>query len=618
MRSSLTLLFPVLVGALIANAAVAQVSGVPIATDVMPAPPRIAFKDISQDAGVVAFTRSNTDHSGGVAWIDYNGDFWPDIFLSNGLGYDHWLFRNNGDGTFSDVSSIVAKPNVSLESCASHFGDFDNDGDSDLLVIVDSPIPGSYPFGGPNLLYINNGDGTFTEDGLSRGVIDALGRRNDSAALADFDRDGDLDIFIGVRIALLFPLNHFDWYARNEGGAIFSDATAGTGLAGQGRNAQVALPFDANLDGWMDIFVGNAGEQSAGYSRSDSFEHIYLNDTTGTAFADMIGTSTSIGNDASAAMGSDIGDVDNDGDWDLYMTDIPNEGAAPLGNVLYLGDGSGGFTDNSCDVAGICTSANTWPCNFADFDQDGWVDLWVGSTRPGEDDFVFRNIGDGTFSSVPQAEMKGNKARGGSVADYDGDGDVDIMFWNSEQNSLLYRNEGDQSKHWLGVKLLGTTSNRDAIGALVRVTSGGQTQMRRVSGGDSAHSQRELILNFGLGESTLVDSLQVDWPSGLVETFTKLTTDELLFLEEGSGVLAETITELAATWSMADQVVCIEIRSSFGGRTAFDIPALGPLPWSSSTLSFANLFPGVTSNPGTVSINSRRGVTYQVTVTTIP
>ena len=503
-----------------------------------------------------------------------------------------------------------------MESCAAHFGDIDNDGDSDLLVVVDSPIPGGFPFGGPNLLYVNNGDGTFSEQAAARGVLDPLGRRNTVGAFADFDRDGDLDIFFGMRAIQLFPLDHFDWYAENDGTGAFVDATDGTNLAGMGGNAQVALPFDVNLDGWMDLYVGNVGQIIDGYSQADSRDSIWVNDGTGLTFSDLV-TGTSLGNDASAAMGADIADVNNDGYWDLYVTDNDNEGDAPLGNVLYVSDGLGGLIDNSCDVAGVCDT-NSWPCNFADFDRDGWVDLWVGTLRSTDPDSVYRNRGDGTFQLLPQEAMRNNNARGGSIADYDGDGDVDIAFWNASQNSPLYANVTEADGHWLQVKLFGTTSNRDAIGAKVRATAGGMTQMRRVSGGDSAHSQQELLLHFGLGDSSVVDLLEVEWPSGVVQQFTGVPTDAVLFVDEDAGILAEVLTVAEATWSSGLQELAIKVGSNFGGRTGFDVTGIGALPWDPESLEFFQRILGVSSNPGTVTLVSTRGESFVLTVTTIP
>lgn len=587
-----------------------------------PSPPEpistaIVFVDGTDDAGIDAFTFSNTDHSGGVAWIDYNGDYWPDLFMTNGLAWDHWLYRNNGDGTFSDVSTLVSKPSLALESCASLFGDIDNDGDSDLLVVVDFPIPSIFALGGPNLLYINNGDGTFSEQGALHGVLDPLGRRNTSGALADFDRDGSLDIFFGVRISLLFPLAHFDWYAHNDGSGFFSDATAGTGLDGLGRNALTAMPLDLDLDGWMDLYVGNAGPVEDGYAQSDSFDHFWINDGAVATFSDLVGTGMTIGNDASAAMGADIGDIDNDGDWDLYVTDNPLEGDRPLGNVLYMGDGAGGLQDNTCDISGICVEAATWPCNFADFDRDGSLDLWVGTLKSSIPDLVYHNNGDGTFTATSQPAMVNNNTRGGSIADFDGDGDVDIAFWDAGQDSPLYRNETPDGLHWLQIKLLGTTSNRDAIGALARATAGGTTQMRRVSGGDSAHSQQELMLHFGLGGSTSVD-LQIDWPSGTTQTFLGVAADEVLFVDETDGILNESLTFVDAIWSSSTLNLSIEVKSNFGGRTDFDVSGLGSLVWSPESLSFTQDFPQIAANPGTVTLISRRGDSLPVTIVTVP
>ena len=473
--AALALALPVLAPGFQGSSASGQALGqLPDAGDPAPRDERAVLRDRTVAAGLAGlWTRSATDHAGGVAWIDYNGDHWSDLFIINGFGLPHWLFRNNGDGTFSDVTALIPKTNLLLEEASANFADFDGDGDLDLFVPVDAPTPVSILGGGPNTLYINNGAAGFSEEALPRGLVDAQGRRNISSGLADFDRDGDIDVYCGVWARLLFPLTFDDVLYVNDGSGHFSPLV-GSRSWGYGRNALAMLWFDANDDRWPDVYVGNVGEFSNGYVIPENFDVFYTNDGDLLSFTDA--TPPNVGNDASAAMGMDVGDVDNDGDWDLYITDNPIEPQAPLGNVLYLGDGAGGLIDNTCDLAGVCSLNNSWPCNFADFDRDGWTDLWVGTTHLADPDHLFINQGDGTFVDTVQPAFQGNSSRGGSIADYDGDGRVDVAIWRSGQNLVLARNESVGANHWLEVKLTGTTSSTDAIGATLRLTSSGITQ----------------------------------------------------------------------------------------------------------------------------------------------
>ena len=588
-----------------------------VVRDPQSAPSQLRFQVADADAGFTGvYTYSNTEHSGGIAWIDYNNDYWPDLFLTNGFLQDNWLFRNNGDGTFTDVSSVVSKPTTALEIAGVCFADIDNDGDSDLFLPVDSPIPLGTVVGGPNLLYVNQGDGTFVESALTAGLVDPLGRRNIVANFVDMDRDGSVDLYLGRWARQVLPLDSFDRLLQNDGTGLFSDVTGG--FDPFGRNALTSIVFDADFDGWPDLYVGNVGESSSGLSQPDNCDLFWLNDQTGFAFSDVTGGCSVIGNDATASMGLAVGDIDNDGDWDLYITDNAVDGDAPLGNVLYLGDGAGGFVDNNCDIAGVCTSVGAWPCSFSDFDNDGLLDLWVGTLKAGNPDYVFHNRGDGTFLAVPSAAHLGHAARGGATADYDGDGDVDFAVWNSNSNSNLIRNDTDLPHNWVSIRVFGTTSNHDAIGAIVRVTAGGVTQMRQVSGGDSAHSQRELILHFGLGKATSIDTVQVTWPSGTVKTFQGVEMNQLHFMDETIGIVPEVLNATTATWSTSSQVLFVEVEGNYGGRTGFDCTGFGPLVWNPESLTFSGTFTGVSTSPVTIDVVSVGGASFSLPVVTLP
>ena len=582
----------------------------------VPSPAPVALRDVTSVAGLAGlFTASFTNHSGGVAWVDYNTDYWPDLFITNGQGLSHWLFRNNGDGTFSDVTSIIPKANLALEEAGVNFADVDNDGDSDIFVTVDALSFTGTVTGGPNLFYRNDG-GAFAERAGPMGLVDPNGRRSITSAFADYNRDGLVDLYVGKLAMLVRPLDFYDSLFRNQGGVSFVDEGTSSGLDGYGRNNLVSIWFDVNADGWADLYQGNVGEFQGGYVEPENHDVLFVSDGNGITFTDETALNPTIGDDATAAMGMDVGDIDNDGDWDLYITDNPAEGAAPFGNVLYQGDGSG-LGDNSCVEAGICLVDNSWPCNFADFNRDGWVDLWVGSTFAAVDDALFLNLQDGTFKRSTQKPFQNNNCRGGSIADYDGDGDVDVFLWRSMQDSRLVQNRGLDGNRWLSLKLLGTSSNRDAIGAVVRVSTGQLTQMRRVSGGDSAHSQQELILHFGIGAATTAD-VSVTWPNGAAQSIPGLGANDLYFVDETLGLLAEELTASSASWSSGTQDLALLAESNFGGRTGLTLVGYGALSWQPASGDFAATFAGPPTPPGTVTVRTSRGSEFVLPVTVVP
>ena len=348
----------------------------------------------------------------------------------------------------------MAKPDLGLEDAGVTFVDLDNDGDEDLLVFVDNPtivdVGGDNPqMGGPNLLYLNDGTGTFQEAAAQSGLLDPDGRRSICGALGDYDRDGLLDLYVGEwAIEQTGAQNNCDRILRNTG-AGFEDVTDELGLTGYGLDALTCGWLDADLDGWPDLYVGNVVNVDS--PNQLNVDALYMNQGDG-SFVDAWLPEPNLGDDAQAAMGWDIGDIDADGDWDLYVTDMFQPIPHPQGNPLFLGDGAGGFSDNVADLAGV-QAAPSWPCNFADFDRDGWIDLWVGTLGVQYNDFLYRNERDGTFSSLSVPAFAGNATRGGSIADYDGDGDVDLFLQNYEMNSRLLRNDSTDTHSWIEFKL---------------------------------------------------------------------------------------------------------------------------------------------------------------------
>jgi hypothetical protein len=393
----------------------------------------------------------------------------------------------------------------------------------------------------------------------------------------------------------------------------FDDVTAAMGTDGSGRDTLVTFWWDANADNYPDLYVGNVTHQ-LDMPDYDPTANFYYNHG-GVAFEDQVPSLQPwLGLDAWAAMGADVGDIDLDGDWDMYISDSFQIGTAPNGNPLYLGNPDGTLTDNVCSELDACGGYNAWPLNFADFNRDTWPDLWVGASNADGLSLVYINKGNGTFEHHQQEAFGGVIGRGGSIADYDGDGDIDVFLWAHEGYSELYRNDPVDTNHWIEVKLYGTDSTWDAIGATVFVTVDGVRQMRRVSGGDSAHSQMESILHFGLGDADVVDLLEVQWPSGKVQSFVNVQVDDLVRIDETKGSLHEILRGTFAVYDAASQTLRVQSSSTWGGRTKLSVTGFGTLDYDAATVVHSGVFTGVTANPLVVEVASERGRSRLVNV----
>jgi len=596
----------------------------PVQRQVMIGPDQadVEFTKVTLEVGLNQTYTIGNSHTGGAAWVDINNDYYADLFISNGGGGHHRLYRNEGDGSFTNISEEVRKPDVLMEDAGVKFADVDNDGWSDILVMVDNAQlmvsdlvqP---PEGGPNLLYMNQGDGTFEEQAQERGLLDPDGHRNICGGFADIDLDGLIDLHLGewaMNSEPLGQLDNFDWTAMNVGGT-FVDATATTGTDGHGKDALTCGWFDANMDGYPDLYIGHVNDITDAPPGANPMANdvLYLANGDGT-YRDATEDSPGFGDDAWAAMGWDVGDVDNDGDWDLYITDRWEvQDPFPRGNPFYINNGDGTFQDNSCDEARICTGYPGWPTNFSDFNRDGLIDLFVGTGRTYYPDLIYINDGDGRFTGHYVTELFDNRSKGGAVADYDGDGDVDLFIWNLTNNSHLFRNEARDDGNWLEIRLLGIQSNRDAIGATAHATTeDGVTQMRRVSGGDSAHSQSELTMHFGFGTQTEVD-LRVVWPSGIEQNFSDVGMNRFILVNEQTGVLSEEV-EMSASWDATTQNLSVSATSSYGGRTEVNVIDFGQLDYEAASVQFLRTFSNVVSNPGTIQYQTALGTQGQVNV----
>jgi hypothetical protein len=553
--------------------------------------PAIRFEEIGARAGARMLHHTRHFHgtkadvlemftSGGaaVAVGDYDNDGYDDLFVTDSdVGHTCHLLHNNGDLTFTEVTAQAGvgggNDEHSIVSDALWF-DYDNDGRLDLLVAR---------FGTP-ILYHNEGNGRF-RDVTAQSGLNKFG--NTIAVIAfDYDNDGYLDLLFGnyFKPADLFDLkdphvlpNNLDqatngggvtlWH--NQGNGTFVDVTAKAGL---GKHTGWTLDVghgDFNNDGWQDIYLAD----------DYGTDRLFLNNRDGT-FRDV--TEEAIGVDTKKGMNVDVADYDRDGWLDIYVTNITDEYMQEC-NMLWHNNGvdaSGKltFTDLSRET-GTCSTLWGWGAKFGDFDNDGWEDLFAadGLRSAGEKNYIpvllemiitpnidftdvnnwpsignmswsghqkkklFRNLGGSAFKEMAAEAGVDNDldGRGVAVADFDNDGRLDIYETNANQPSLLYHNVTPAAGHWLELKLVGTRSNRDAIGARVTVKAGGATLIREVNGGNGYSSQSSTRVHLGLGAVTRIDELEVRWPSGLREKVAPaaLPIDHIYYLKEGSGVV---------------------------------------------------------------------------------
>jgi enediyne biosynthesis protein E4 len=432
------------------------------------------FTDIAASAGI-----NVGDGWQGVSFVDFDNDGNDDIFSASHDGPPGVLYLNNGDGTFTDITASAGLLETSNEGGV--FGDYDNDGLLDLYVSDEGP---------PNFLFRNNGDRTFTDVSEESGA--GVSGAAISSPFGDYNNDGLLDIYV-------VNLGGANDLLRNNGDGTFTKVTdaAGVGNAGLGLTA---VWSDFNLDGKLDLYVGN---QDANV--------LYQNDGFGT-FTDITALAGVSGGATSGVTAS--GDFDNDGDIDIYVASNGSD------DILYQNNGDGTFTNVSA-TAGISNPGISVGIAFGDLDNDGWLDILV--VNEGNANVLYHNNGDGTFSDISASagiEDPAGIGQGTAFGDFDNDGDLDIFVTNINLQNRLYRNEGN-ANNWLNVNLVGKASNRFGIGVRVKVKSAGVWQTREVSGGSGFSSQNSIPLEFGLGTSTIVDSVVVYWSSGLISTLTQ-------------------------------------------------------------------------------------------------
>jgi enediyne biosynthesis protein E4 len=534
------------------------------------APAKVHYTDIRKAAGITFIQDSTQTEQKyyletmgtGVGWIDYDQDGLMDLYFVQSGATDIYkpstplrsaLYHNNGDGTFTDVTEKAGVGGEGHYGQGVAVGDYDNDGYPDLYVT-------GY---GRAILYHNNGDGTFTDVTARAGVADQ-GQWSTSAGWFDFDKDGWLDLVVtnyiqwtpennqwcgerkpGYR-AYCNPNNYKGQKTRlyhNNHDGTFTDVSDKSGVGLPESKGMGVVTADFRNDGWQDIAIAN-----------DTWPNfLFLNNHDGT-FTDsslISGLAASEDGRYEAGMGIDAADVDGDGFLDVYITHLAHEL-----NRLYHNNGDGTFTDATYS-SGIGNKAMLFSgvaAKFLDYDNDGWPDivqvngamldnvsLYHAEVSYKEPLLMFHNLGKGHFEKSSESLgpdfMRPIAGRGLATADFNNDGQMGIAVNVRGDYPELLRNDGGNANHWLEVLLIGTKSNRDGIGSVLKLTSEGFVHVEQAKGGMSYMSASDPRIHFGLGKRTRIESLVITWPSGHVDKLTDVPIDRIVAVKEGAGIV---------------------------------------------------------------------------------